>query len=357
MATEGTALPASAKQLHQGGISAGGTRLEAGEVARPKKPRRKGKKKKRKKEEFFYEYTVQKGDTLSLIAHRFDVTVKELCRWNRKATKDPRHLSVGTVLKIYSKVPVRPKRVNYYVVKKGDCLYRIARKLNVTVAQLRDLNSVKGSLIKPGWKLAYLVPGPELESESIGRPSDGRLVNGEKMPRGPGYSYRNRSNVYGTNETITMLIHCIGSYRRKYPDGPDLVLGDISRETGGPLPPHKSHQSGRDVDLGYIHKEEFQPVARLIPTNARNLDVEKTWYLLKCFLDTGQVTVMFMDYEIQKVLYEYLVKRKYKKSYLEKVFQYPRGKGAAALIKHLESHHHHVHIRFKCPPGDKKCIE
>jgi len=321
------------------------------------KKAKKEKKEKKKQPEFFYEYTVQKGDSLSLIASRYDVSVKKLLRWNPKLGKDARKLAVGTVLKVYSNVPVRPKRLNYYVVKKGDNLKRLSKRLSVTVSQLKDLNSIKGSIIRPGQKLAYLVPGPETPSESVGKASSGKLVNGEKMPAGPGYSYGSRPNVYATNETITLLIQCFGQYRKKFTDGPDLVVGNMSRETGGKLDPHKSHQSGRDVDLGYIHKQKFQPVTRMLATDEDNLDPEKTWFLLKCFLDTKKVKVMFIDYKIQKLLYEYLVKHKYKKGYLDGIFQYPKGKGTDAVIKHLQSHHHHVHIRFLCPEKDARCEE
>ncbi len=321
--------------------------LGAQAVARkPTKPR---------KETFFYEYEVQEGDTLSLIARRFDTSVSRLKRWNRKATSNPKSLKVGTVLKIYTEVPIRQKRKVYYVVQKGDSLSRIAKKVGVSRNSLRELNGLRRDRLKPGQRLVYVVPGPEKPSESVGRPSAGRLINGEKMPQGPGYSYGSRPNVYATNDTITILIQCFGQFRKKHPDAPLLIVGNMSRPDGGRLPPHKSHQSGRDVDLGYLHKAKLQPVTSMLSTDESNLDPKLTWALLETFLATNRVKVIFIDYKIQKLLYEYLQKRKYSKKKLERLFQYPRGRSAEALIKHVKGHHHHIHMRFVCPKTDSKC--
>ncbi len=312
-------------------------------------------KEERRKKGFKYVYAVEKGDTLDEIAARFEVSVKQLCKWNPKSTKDPKRLTVGTKLSIYAKVPVRNKRRSTYVVRRGDNLRRIARKLNVSEEQLRSLNGLRGHIIHPGDKLTYLLPGPEKESESIGRSYDGRLVNGEKLPKGPGYSYGSRPNVYGTNETITLLIQCFGEQIRKYPDGPLIVVGNLSQRNGGEFGPHASHQSGRDVDIGYFHKKKYQPVTQLIHTTPKTLDPRKTWNLLQCFLDSGQVSYVFINYELQKALYEHLEQRRFKKAYIDRLFQYPRKSGGGGIIQHSDGHDDHIHIRFVCPKGDKRC--
>jgi len=310
-----------------------------------------------KRETFFYEYEVQEGDTLSLIAKRYDVSVSKLKRWNKKQTVNPKSIKIGTKLKIYTEIPIRQKRKVYYIVQKGDSLSRIAKKVGISRSVLRELNGLKKDRLKPGQRLVYVVPGPEKPSESIGRPSDGRLVNGEKMPPGPGYSYGSRPNVYAANDTVTLLIRCFGQFRKKFPDAPLIIVGNMSRPDGGKLLPHKSHQSGRDVDLGYLHKVKFQPVTSMLSTDESNLDPKLTWALLEIFLSTNKVKAVFIDYKIQKVLYDYLVNKKYNKRKLEKIFQYPRGRGSEALIKHVKGHHHHIHMRFVCPAGDARCVE
>ncbi len=302
-----------------------------------------------------FSHIVAKGETLEEIAARYGVTIKQLKRWNPKQTKDALHLSIGAKLKVYSRVPVRSKRRSFYVVKEGDNLRRIARKLKVDIDTLRGINRIKGDLIHPGDKIAYLVPGPEKASESVGRAFGGKLVNGEKLPKGPGYTYGRRSNVYGTNETITLLIECFGKIIQKYPKGPIIVVGNLSQKKGGGFGPHASHQSGRDVDIGYFHKESFQPVVSLVKTTAKNIDARKTWFLIQTFLDTRKVKYMFMNHELQKVLYEHLKKRRFKQSYIDRIFQYPRKSGGGGIIQHSDGHDDHIHIRFVCPKGDKRC--
>ncbi len=302
-----------------------------------------------------YSYVVQKGDTLEKIAAQYGVTIKQIKRWNPKTTKDPRHLRVGAKLKIKSRIPVRGKRRTFYVVKSGDNLRRIARKLKVDIELLRSMNRIKGNLIHPGDKLAFLVPGPEKKSESVGRPFGGRLVNGEKMPKGPGYTYGRRRNIYATNETVTLLIECFGKVIQKYPKGPTIIVGNLSQRKGGKFGPHASHQSGRDVDVGYFHKKKFQPVKSLIRTNAKNIDARKTWFLIQTFLDTRKVKYMFINHELQEVLYKHLKKRRFKQSYIDRIFQYPRKSGGGGIIQHSDGHDDHIHIRFICPKGDKRC--
>ena len=310
-----------------------------------------------KKRPYKYRHKVKKGETLYEIARRYNVSMKSLRRWNKKRVGKKDRIKTGTRLVIYSSVPIRTKRKAWYIVKRGDSLKRIAKRLGTTVKDLKRLNRIKGSLIKPKQKLAFLVPGPESDSKSVGHPANGKLIDGEKMPEGPGYSHGNRKNVYATNETITYMIRCIGEYRRKNPDGPDVVVGNMSRKRGGYLDPHKSHQSGRDVDIGYIHKKKYQPVTSMIGTNAKNLDARKTWDLMYCFLETGAVDVMYVDTKVQELLYKHLKKRKVTDRYLKKVFQYPSESRGEALIQDYPGHHHHIHLRFKCPKHDEKCVD
>ena len=311
----------------------------------------------KKRKPFYYEYTVEKGDNVYTIARKYGVSMERIKKWNRRAFRKGRRLKAGKKLKIYSKVPIRVKRKAYYVVKKGDILKRIARKLKIKLSELRKINGIKGRLIKPDQRLAYLVAAPEKLSESVGSPSSGKLINGEKLPTGPGYTYGRRPHIYGTNETITLLIECVGKFRRKHPKAPTVIVGNLSRRKGGHLDPHKSHQSGRDFDMGYMHKKKFQPVNSMIGTNQKNMAPRLTWDLMWSFLDTGRVKNIFVDYDVQKVLYEHLKKRNFTKRYLKKTFQYPRGKGAEAVIKHVKGHHHHMHVRFFCPKGDKRCVD
>jgi peptidoglycan endopeptidase LytE len=77
-------------------------------------------------------YTVQKGDTLRIIAARFSTTVDDMLKLNPSIT-DPNKIFVGQKL-------VLPASVEIYVVVKGDTLRKIAARFNTTVDNLLKLN-------------------------------------------------------------------------------------------------------------------------------------------------------------------------------------------------------------------------
>jgi len=70
----------------------------------------------------------------------------------------------------------------------------------------------------------------------------------------------------------------------------------------------------------------------------------------------GGVEKIFLVHELQKVFYDHAKKRKVSQRTLDQMFQYPRGRGADhGCIRHEPGHDDHIHVRFKCPPGDGKC--
>lgn len=85
-------------------------------------------------------YIVKPGDTLSEIAARYNTTVQVLQQLN--GIKDANKIYVGQKIKIKGKPPNTNGPV-YYTVQKGDTLSEIAKKFNTTVAALQKLNGIK----------------------------------------------------------------------------------------------------------------------------------------------------------------------------------------------------------------------
>ena len=304
--------------------------------------------------DFFYEYTVESGDTLWEIAKKYKVSENDLKLWNKIA--NIHKLKPGQVIRIKSSLPIKKKNKNVYEVKPGDTLGKIAKKLKMNINDLKRLNNIKGNIIHPGQKLYYLTEGPSVLSESIGHTSRGSLVNGEQMPpKGPGYYCKSPGETYGTNETIDLLLLVIKQFRKKFPRAPDIVIGDISRQGGGSMKGHVSHASGRDVDLGLFVKGESD-VNRFQWATPETLDLPMNFYLLYALYKTKRVDKIFLDARLQAPLYEYaLKKKKASKKELDKLFQYPSN-NLDAVVRHSMGHKDHIHIRFLCPKEDKKCV-
>ncbi len=99
-------------------------------------------------------YKVRRGDSWKKIAAFFWLRKSTIKRLRRKY----RHLSSGMLIKIpwyvtqkriamlYRKsLPIRYER---YYVKRGDSLLKIAHKFGVTIASIRKINKIKGTLIR-----------------------------------------------------------------------------------------------------------------------------------------------------------------------------------------------------------------
>ena len=86
-------------------------------------------------------YTIQKGDTLSEIAGRYDTTVSELARLND--ISNPNRIIAGETL--YIRVPASDPNpcCDTYTVKRGDTLSEIAQRFSTTVAELVRLNNIE----------------------------------------------------------------------------------------------------------------------------------------------------------------------------------------------------------------------
>lgn len=95
-------------------------------------------------------YTVKKGDTLSGIASKYGTTYQELARINGIA--DPNKIYPGQVLKING--TASSSSTQYYTVKSGDTLSKIAKQYGTTVNQLVAWNNISNpNLIYPNQKL------------------------------------------------------------------------------------------------------------------------------------------------------------------------------------------------------------
>jgi murein endopeptidase len=270
----------------------------------------------------------------------------------------PQPLAKPEVKKAAVKAPAKVLQTRK--VRKGESLAGIAKEMDVSLADLRKWNRLKTDQVKPGQVLRYFAP--RLQPESVGRPGSGRLQAGVELPLdGPGYRMASdRTRRFGTPETIKYVKQCMKDYRRRFPlkKGPMISIGDLSSRGGGGAPPHVSHESGRDVDVGFITKPPQTPGVFDRESTSENLDREKQWVVVKCFLDNPATSMIFLQWPVVNALKDYIkgiYKGKRKALYQKYMRSFPGGE--KPILRGDSDHRTHMHVRFHCPKGDRKCVE
>lgn len=180
---------------------------------------------------------------------------------------------------------------------------------------------------------------------AIGQAHGGVLVAGVQMPTGPSWELVSPGFSWGTKETVDGLAHAIDSVAARFPNTPKAFIGNISAQRGGHLPPHVSHQSGRDVDLGYYLSEGHRWYAT---ANGANLDRPRTWHLVRTLVADSDVDLILIDRDVQKILKAYARDIGEDPAWLDQIFQVG-GRNPRPIIFHAKGHAIHLHIRFYSP--------
>ena len=91
------------------------------------------------------------------------------------------------------------------------------------------------------------------DSQAVGVPHNGRLVNGVRLPvAGPDWvtwdpvlhHVPNRATrLAGTDTLVRLVLGVIGEYRLAHPKAPKVVIGDLSGVRGGDVDEHVSHET------------------------------------------------------------------------------------------------------------------
>ncbi len=184
-------------------------------------------------------------------------------------------------------------------------------------------------------------------------PWQGRLVDPTQFPDGDGYHIRRPWRSFGTARTVELVHDVVAKTIADLPDRHVLAIGDFSAEHGGPITEHASHQNGHDVDIGlyYNEKPDNYP-ASFVSATADNLDCEATWKLVDNFVKTagqsGGAKIIFLDFRVQGLLYDWALENGVSEAHLARVFQYPHGKSSGdGFVRHWPNHDNHIHVRFK----------
>jgi hypothetical protein len=283
-------------------------------------------------------HVIQRGETLEHVADGHGCSLEAVLRANGLQTT---LLKPGTVIEVPS------------------CTIRARAQTRTRVVAPRKRPTTEDDKARAALAVidgASWIDKPELPiaklPESLGAPWDGGLLGGEQLPQSDGYRVRRPDLAYGVPYVVDHLRHSIAEVRALYPDVHTLAIGDLSAEHGGKLSAHKSHQSGLDVDVGFYFKQQPDGYPDHFAAADDTIDLQATWALLTAFARTTDledgVSMMFLDYALQRRLYLWAQKRGTPEADLEHLFQYPHGKDAqTGLIRHWPNHADHVHVRFK----------
>jgi penicillin-insensitive murein endopeptidase len=201
---------------------------------------------------------------------------------------------------------------------------------------------------------------------SVGLPHRGVLTEGVALSRsGPGY-HRLRSGdiCWGNPRIVAAIERAAAEVARQRPGGADLVVADLSAQQGGRIPRHRSHRSGRDVDLlfyaltpdgrsvenpGFVHfgPDGLAHTDRRSPRFVR-LDVPRQWVLVRTLLTNPEAHVqwLFVARWLEALLVEYAEALGEPQEIIwraQKVLHQPSDSA---------NHDDHIHMRLACTPDE-----
>ena len=251
------------------------------------------------------------------------------------------------------------------------------KSLRLAVVSLAVLTIAGGGCAGP---LAF-----EFGSASIGTHADGTLRHPTQLPfDGDGYTipgpWRARRANYATEELVGAVVRASRTVARSDPGGV-AAIGDLSRRAGGGSAEHKSHQSGRDVDVFFYGVERdgrpvlpgdsmfhFAPEGRAIrwspPHGVRapagavpavRFDARRNWAFVRALLTDPESEVQWIF--IHRGLAAALLLE------ATRAGDDPALVARASFImkqpSDAEIHDDHMHIRFYCAPGDRSlgCVD
>ncbi len=229
------------------------------------------------------------------------------------------------------------------------------------------------TLLSLVWWLFLPSSVSKAQSVSCGAPNKGKLYQGVTIPlRGFGFTvplpWSRRKTNYMTSQLATMLQEAAAAVASEFPDSM-LGIADATVQGGGTTGRHKSHQSGRDVDLifysltakgkpslpdGYFPWYQKNGVARSVdkrqwkPIPTRYFDLQRNWALVRSLLTSteGRVQYLFVSRRVEQWLLRYATAKK------EPQWLLQEAKKRLHRPSKGDPHNTHMHVRIYCSDRD-----
>lgn len=172
------------------------------------------------------------------------------------------------------------------------------------------------------------------------------------MPTSPRWVLTVPSHGYGTDETVEQLTHCLNQVHERFPGSPKVMLGSISAQYGGVLPPHQSHRTGRDADVYFFRK----PGAQWSKAATKDdIDLPRTWAMLRCFITETDVDMILIVRRVQDWIEEYALSIGEPAEWIRGLF-HDQGRYKTAVVRDVPGHVAHMHVRFTSPAARRRAI-
>jgi len=144
----------------------------------------------KKKEENLY-YNVKKGDNLYLISKKYNVTISKLVTFN----------NIDSPYKIFPNQKIFIPKKRTHVVKRGDTLYSISRKYRTDVFTISRFNNLKN--VNQIYTNQRLIIPDQLEKKKVVRISKKKETKkNKKKIVAKKRSYKNKVNTQNFNENF-----------------------------------------------------------------------------------------------------------------------------------------------------------
>lgn len=211
-------------------------------------------------------------------------------------------------------------------------------------------------------------PPPRRVSRSVGSPTEGRLVGGAHLSAAPHLRitpvYVPGDARYGLDALVNMIDRGARNVRKQFPDAV-MSVGHLSRNGGGSIERHHSHESGRDADIGFYMKNRAgkpyyadQFVVFNTDGTAKHVpgvlfDEARNWAAVASFVrdPDAKLSHIFVASHVRARLLAHAEKAGAPADV--------RVRAAQLMVepKGVLPHDDHFHLRIVCPASMSSCVE
>jgi penicillin-insensitive murein endopeptidase len=203
---------------------------------------------------------------------------------------------------------------------------------------------------------------------SLGSPTEGHLIGGMHLAESEYLRIEPGDTAgdvrWGLEPLVAMLDRAARTVRRQFP-GSVTSVGHLSREGGGDIDRHRSHESGRDADVVFFvrsaagkqllspHFVSFRGDGTAPTWPGAYFDDAKNWSLVASFVgdEQARVTHLFIAAPLRARLLAYAERTgapQETRMRAAELMQQPHG---------VLPHDDHFHVRIGCPAHMSGCVE